>query len=214
MASLSPAMMLGTCAVAASAVCGGALLTGAIQTPAGLTLAAPAGPRPLSYPQAARLAKQASFGPSAPLVNQIVAAGLEPWLDAQFAARESTYADLAALAVPRNYCKDKTGTEAAICNRDYFSATPLQMRFYADAVTKEDQLRQRVAWSLSELIVASDVQVHSTAGLATFNQIFLDNAFGNYRDILKAVTLNPGMGDYLNLVDSNRTAPSENYGIR
>ncbi|MGH1557275.1 DUF1800 family protein [Caulobacter segnis] len=67
----------------------------------------------------------------------------------------------------------------------------------ADAVLRQarignnDQLRQRVAFALSQIVVASAVDVGNTAGLATFNQILLSNAFGNYRDILKAVTLNP-----------------------
>ena len=210
MGSISPVVALGACAIAAGAVCGGALLTGAVKAPEALTLSAPAEP-PLSYPQAVRLAKQATFGPSAPLVVHMVATGLSPWLDEQFAATGSSYADLARLTVPRNYCKGKTGAERTACNRDYLSATPVAMRFYADAANRDDQLRQRVAWALSQLLVASDVQVHTTAGVAALNQIFLDNAFGNYRDILKAVTLNPYMGDYLDLADSNRTAPSENY---
>jgi hypothetical protein len=43
------------------------------------------------------------------------------------------------------------------------------------------------------------------------NQIFLDNAFGNYRDILKGVTLSAYMGDYLDMANSTKTAPNENY---
>jgi uncharacterized protein (DUF1800 family) len=87
----------------------------------------------------------------------------------------------------------------------------MQMRFYATPSARDDQLRQRVAFALSQIVVASEVEVHNTAGLATFNQILLSNAFGNYRDILKAVTLNAIMGDYLDMADSNKTQPNENY---
>ena len=52
--------------------------------------------------------------------------------------------------------------------------------------------------------MASDLEVHTTAGLATYNQILLNGAFGNYRDIL-AATLNPFMGNFLDMVDSNKT---------
>jgi uncharacterized protein (DUF1800 family) len=211
MVSISPAGALAACAVAATAICGAGVLTGVVQAPAGVTLFAPAAQAPLGWPEAVRLAKQASFGPTVPLVVHLVDTGVEGWLNEQFAAKSSTYADLAALTVPRNYCAAKTGTELSNCYRDYFTAAPVAMRFYANAATKDDQLRQRVAWALSQLLVASEVQVHSTAGVAAFNQILLDNAFGNYRDILKAVTLNPYMGEYLNLADSNRTAPNENY---
>ncbi|WP_395444163.1 DUF1800 family protein [Caulobacter sp. UC70_42] len=85
------------------------------------------------------------------------------------------------------------------------------MRFYANAISNDDQLRQRVAFALSQIIVASDLEVHTTAGLAAFNQILLDGAFGNYRDTLKAVTLNPYMGDFLDMADSDKSQPNENY---
>jgi hypothetical protein len=47
------------------------------------------------------------------------------------------------------------------------------MRFYSNAIGNDDQLRQRVAFALSQIVVASDLEVHTTAGLATFNQILL-----------------------------------------
>ena len=165
----------------------------------------------LTAPDAVRLAKQASFGPTKELVDRIQTAKLSGWLEEQFAATGSSYADLTQRTGVVNRCNALTGQDATNCNRDYRSATPVQMRFYADAMTQPDQLRQRVAYALSQLLVASDVEVNSTAGTATLQQIFLDNAFGNYRDILKAVTLNPYMGDYLDMANSSRTAPNENY---
>ncbi|HWT52715.1 MAG TPA: DUF1800 domain-containing protein [Caulobacter sp.] len=162
--------------------------------------------------EAARLAKQASFGPTPALINAIVAKkSVAAWLDEQFTLSSSSYADLAAKPVPGNYCSSLTGVDLTNCNRNNFSATPVQMRFYADAIGKDDQLRQRVAFALSQIVVASEVDVHQTAGLATFQQILLSNAFGNYRDILKMVTLNPYMGDYLDMADSNKSQPNENY---
>ena len=160
---------------------------------------------------AVRLAKQASFGPTATLANHITALGTAAWLDEQFAASGSNYADLAARVVAKSNCGGLTGTAQSTCNRDNFSSFPVAMEFYTHAALNNDQLRQRVAFALSQLIVASDFEVHTTAGLAVFNQIFLDNAFGNYRDILRQATLNPYMGSYLNLADSSKVAPNENY---
>ncbi len=165
----------------------------------------------MSAPDAVRLAKQASFGPNQALVDHIIAVNINAWLEEQFAATGSTYSDLATRVAARNYCNLMTGTAATICNRDYMSSTPLAMRFYSDAMQQPDQLRQRVAFALSQILVASDVEVHSTAGQAAMNQIFLDNAFGNYREILKAVTLSGYMGDYLDMANSSKSAPSENY---
>ncbi len=165
----------------------------------------------MSAPDAVRLAKQASFGPNQALVDHIIAVNINAWLEEQFAATGSTYSDLATRVAARNYCNLMTGTAATICNRDYMSSTPLAMRFYSDAMQQPDQLRQRVAFALSQILVASDVEVHSTAGQAAMNQIFLDNAFGNYREILKAVTLSGYMGDYLDMANSSKSAPNENY---
>jgi uncharacterized protein (DUF1800 family) len=161
---------------------------------------------------AVRLAKQGSFGPTSTLISHIVALGSAgAWLDEQLAASGSTYADLSARVVATTYCSSMAASAQSVCNRDYMSSTPVAMEFYSHAAQNSDQLRQRVAFALSQLIVASDVEVHSTAGLAAFNQILLDNAFGNYHDILKAVTLNPYMGDYLNMANSSKSAPNENY---
>jgi uncharacterized protein (DUF1800 family) len=165
----------------------------------------------MSEPDAVRLAKQASFGPTKPLVDQIVGAGLNGWLDQQLAATGSSYSDLTTRVAPRDQCNLLTGAAAAACNRDFMSSIPVAMRFYSNAMQRPDQLRQRVAFVLSQILVASDVEVRSTAGQATLNQIFIDNAFGNYRDILLAVTQNPYMGDYLDMANSSRTAPNENY---
>jgi uncharacterized protein (DUF1800 family) len=178
----------------------------------------PTGPVPTPVPvvvvttgDAVRLAKQASFGPTQALADHIAALGTSAWLDEQFAASGSTYSDLVSRAVANNYCNLVAKDQQTVCNRDNLSSFPVATEFYTHAVQNNDQLRQRVAFALSQIIVASDFEVHTTAGLAVFNQIFLDNAFGNYRTILRAVTLNPYMGAYLNMVDSQKAAPNENY---
>lgn len=155
---------------------------------------------------ALRLARQASFGPTRDLLQQIGKLGTAGWVDQQLAARGSTYADL---AVARR--TDACDTAGQTCATNTYSRVPVAMRFYTDAITAPDQLRQRVAFALSQMIVASEEPVRTTAGIATYNQIFLDNAFGNYRTILKTVTLNPYMGAYLNMGDNSAAAPSENY---
>ena len=165
----------------------------------------------LTAPDAVRLAKQATFGPNQALVGHMTTESASAWLDEQFGLTGSTYADLAQRVVPTTFCNSDAGMATPNCGRDYRTALPVQMRFYADAVNNPDQLRQRVAFALSQLTVASATLVHTTAGTAALNQIFLDNAFGNYRDILKAVTLNPFMGSYLNMADSQAAAPNENY---
>jgi len=176
---------------------------------AGGVVAAPSPtPTPVVFTDgdAARLAKQASFGPTPDLVARIKSLGATAWVDEQLAASSSTYADL-AVEVRRDFC----AANDTVCSRAHFSRTPVAMRFYANAVAGSDQLRQRTAFALGQMVVASEAEVNSTAGIAAFNQIFLANAFGNYRDILAQVTMLGYMGDYLDMADSNKSGPSENY---
>jgi len=201
-----------TAIVAATAIAigtGGANTGAATSVATSTSLSAEAALQP---EEAARFAKQASFGPTPELISAIVAKkSIAAWLNEQFALSDSTYVDIAAKAVPGDFCSGLTGTPYNNCYRENFQATPVQMRFYSNALAKNDQLRQRVAFALSQVIVTSDLSSHTTAGLATFDQVLLSKTFGNYRDILKEVTLNAYMGHYLSLADSSKTQPNENY---
>src|SRR6202050_425299 len=94
---------------------------------------------------------------------------------------------------------------------------PVQSAFFANAVTGQDQLRQRVAFALSQIwIVSAQSGVPNAYAYPPYWRIFRDNAFGNYRDLIKAVSLSPAMGRYLNMANNNKpntkagTVPNEN----
>ncbi|MBB3474131.1 DUF1800 family protein [Sphingomonas sp. BK345] len=159
-------------------------------------------------PDVVRFAKQATFGPTPDSISRIAALGFKGWLDEQFAMHGASYNDL-IVWVPINYCK--TNTDNPKCWEFNFSRYPTASRFYADAVLAPDQLRQRVAFALSQILVVSAGQVKNGAGLASYQQMLLDNAFGNYRDVLQKVTMHGYMGAYLNMANSAKGAPSENY---
>jgi uncharacterized protein (DUF1800 family) len=90
-------------------------------------------------------------------------------------------------------------------------------RVLSETVNGPDQLRQRVAFILSQIWVVSQVTVRPAYAFPPYWRIFRDNAFQNYRDIVKAVTLSPAMGRYLNMANNNKanaakgTAANENY---
>jgi hypothetical protein len=68
----------------------------------------------------------------------------------------------------------------------------------------EDQLRQRVAWGLSQILVIGDGAGElffpdHTEVWAAFYDIFLTHAFGNYRDVMREVSASPLMGTYLTM---------------
>jgi len=151
---------------------------------------------------AARLLDQATWGPTPASIQQLQGLGINAWLQSQFSAPVSDLPDQ-----PQLDSAGKTNTDL----------TPVQSAFFQNTLTGQDQLRQRVAFALSEIWVASAVSVRPAYAFPPYWRIFRDNAFGNYRDIIKAVTLSPAMGNYLNMANNNKantkkgTAANENY---
>jgi uncharacterized protein (DUF1800 family) len=168
----------------------------------------------LAYADAVRLLEQSTFGPNDALVAHVMQVGTQAFLNEQYAASPSTYPVLKYVPAGQQatYCPaDPDPT----CARDYYSLFLLQNAFFTNALNGPDQLRQRVAFGLSQILVTSGLTVDVAYGMANYQQIFLDNAFGNYEDILTRVTLSPVMGDYLNMVNNDKPAkgvnPNENY---
>lgn len=92
----------------------------------------------------------------------------------------------------------------------------VQERMMANALTGPDQLRQRVAWALHKIWVVSAAEISSTPGIVTYHRLLLRDAFGNYRDLMRDLALNPAMGRYLNMLNNRSQAvtgvpPNENF---
>ena len=151
---------------------------------------------------AARFLDQATWGPTPSSIAQLQQTGIANWLAAQFASNTSDLPDQPILA-----------SDGKI-NRNL---APVQAAFFRNAVNGADQLRQRVAFALSEIWVVSAVSTRYAYAFPPYWRLFRDNAFGNYRDIMKAVTLSPAMGNYLNMANNNKgnaakgTSANENY---
>src|ERR1700743_1381913 len=151
---------------------------------------------------AARFLHPATWGSTPASVAQLQQTGISGWLNAQFALNVSDLPDQPVLAAN------------GLSNT---SLAPVQSAFFANAVTGADQLRQRIAFALSEIFVVSSATVTPAYAFPPYWRIFRDNAFGNYRDIIKAITLNPAMGSYLTMANNYKasnllgTAPNENY---
>src|SRR5262249_33982983 len=91
--------------------------------------------------------------------------------------------------------------------------------WWQQSVTAPDQLRQRVAFALSQIMVVSENGTlnNNPVVLSSYYDVLLNNSFGNFRDLLKAVTLSPAMGLYLDMRFNDKgnlaagTHPNENY---
>ncbi len=187
-------------------------------TPGGADAAPPAATAapPMSQRDAVRLAAQASFGASEALVTQMRTQSAAAWVQAQLQLPQaSRYTSGGTNAIHTDtsgvgFC-DQAANKGDNCWRDAFSSQPLLWDFYRNALTQPDQLRQRVAFALQQILVVSNLEVEGTYGLRRYQNALLDNALGNYRDVLRAVALSPVMGDYLNGVNNDKAAPNENF---
>ncbi len=158
----------------------------------------------ISQQAASKFLIQASFGPTTADIETLSDLGYEAWLNQQFAlpiTKHLSYVD----------------SLVDIGGREYVAA------WLATSTKADDQVRQRVAFALSELWVVSrhglDFSNNEEAarGLTNYYDILLEHSFGNYRELMTAVTLSPIMGDYLSMrgnqkADSSRNIrPDENY---
>ncbi len=196
--------------------------------PPGFIPPAPSGwtlPGAVSPEDAARLLAQGTFGPSHAEIQRVQSMGIEPWLNDQIDLPPTLHVDHLQWAMTLlgdgfyDFGQDVMGAP---------SVTPRTPRvddrmytWWTHAMEAPDQLRQRVAFALSEIFVVSDrspaLQQYPMA-VANYYDIMVRNAFGNYRDIMEEVSLSPMMGIYLTIVRSSKAnpelglLPDENYG--
>ncbi|HEX9961700.1 MAG TPA: DUF1800 domain-containing protein [Pyrinomonadaceae bacterium] len=173
-----------------------------------------------------RFMEQATFGPKASVESRLRRIGYSPWIveqmeekrDASGAIRYSTlpYPDIPLMptAAPAN-CDGNPNNGAdvpATCFRDRYSMFLLQNWFYREALYGEDQqLRRRAAWALSQIWVVGGRETMQSGRMLAYLKTLDKHAFGNYRNLMEDMTLNPAMGNYLDMAISTRQSPNENY---
>jgi uncharacterized protein (DUF1800 family) len=175
----------------------------------------------MTVSDAARLLEQATFGPTPSEVQRVAALGFNAYMQEQLAMPATGYSGFTFVphTAPTN-CKsnpnDPTGS-ASICARDNYSLFHVQRQFFENALNGPDQLRQRVAFALSQIFVVSGTEIYEAYGMAAYQNMLLNDAFVNYRQLLEDVTLSPVMGNYLNMARNAKynpatgTPPNENY---
>ena len=151
-----------------------------------------AAPPPVTpaYTSAARLLEQAAFGPTPQAITDVMQKGVDTWLDEQFTMPETP------IAIPPGMGEIAQQTLSRL-------------------TTAPDQLRQRTAWALGGIIVISASKNVYPNEYAPYLQLLSKHSFGNYRNLLKDITLSPQMGKYLDLANSNKPGigggANENY---
>ncbi|MGE3927625.1 MAG: DUF1800 family protein, partial [Lautropia sp.] len=154
---------------------------------------------------ASRFLTQATYGPTGAEIDRVMAADFDGWLEQEFAKPYSQ--------THLGYWRERIAAQPGGGNTEW-----LYYSFWRNALSADDPLRQRVAFALSQIFVVSlnDMNVSQyPRGVASYFDTLGSHAFGNFRDLIEAVSLHPMMGLYLshlrNRGDDGRV-PDENYG--
>jgi uncharacterized protein (DUF1800 family) len=177
-----------------------------------------------------RFLEQATFGPTQALDSRIRRIGLRTWLNGQLATQYpdpsgncTSYPNVSdPLAYPCQPLKTENVGGDALCDngvddvpptcyRDTYSMYQPQTWFFRQAYYGDAQLRHRVSWALSQIWVTSGNDIQQGRYEVEYHKVLSNNAFGNYRTMMRQMTLNPAMGEYLSMVLSTRNNPNENY---
>ena len=156
-------------------------------------------PTNVSAYAAARFLEQASWGPTPQSVQEVQRLGMAGWIDQQFKAP-------ASIAVAPNYVIDYDNDNRAASDKAwaFFPRT-----FYDFALGGSDQLRQRVSWALYNFIVVGNIG-YAYGKVEYFNTL-QRGSLGTFPDLIRNVSLNPLMGEFLNNNQNKANRPNENY---
>ena len=141
---------------------------------------------------ASRFLEQATWGPTPGTILQAQQIGLQAYLNQQFVEPVSTYKTPGA-------------------NDDL---TFVQKQFFVNAMKGPDQLRQRVSFALSQIMVISAFKIGDPTAFSLWMNMLQKDAFGNFSTLLTDVTLSPSMGYYLDMGNNDgcgSCSPNENY---
>lgn len=162
---------------------------------------------PWNRDESARFLIQATYGPTRSEVDRLAQIGYNAWLAEQMTLPTTRHLPLVDARIQTQGVDNIWEGER---HEEWFRV----------AMTANDQLRQRVAFALSQLLVVSarsGALEGNPTTLADYYDVLARNAFGNYRTLLQEVTLHPAMGQYLSMF-KNRKAnqsgtirPDENY---
>lgn len=179
-------------------------------------------PAAVAGSDAIRFLEQATWGPTDADIAHLRSVGIQSYLNEQFNTPPAFVDNSQSPPNPplssnypltTLYPVNQPSPCDATCVRDNYTLYPLHVQFMTSALSRPDQLRQRVAWALHKFIVVAgrDMNNNEASWYAPYLQTIDRNALGNFRTLLKDITLNPGMGRYLDMAGNSRVAPNENY---
>jgi len=176
---------------------------------------------PVTPEDAVRFLDQATFGATDGDVHHLSQIGYQTWLNEQFNIPQTQRGPQVEQALILN--NPPCATSDLKCNTALFLQNNqdeiyVENAFWQQALVANDELRQRVQYALSEQFVISGTTPavqNMPRGEAAYYDMLGADAFGNFRQLLQDVTLNPMMGQFLSMLQNDKgdanTDPDENY---
>jgi uncharacterized protein (DUF1800 family) len=167
--------------------------------------------KPATRNEAMRFLTQATFGPKDSDVDRLMAIGYAAWIDEQLALPATSH---------RGFVETRDAEIKAAAPTSAAGQDQIFESFWKQALTGQDQLRQRTAFALSQIFVismADDNVVGNTRAVAAWMDMLGDKGLGNYRELLESVSRHPMMGIYLSHLRNQKAdvargrVPDENY---
>ncbi len=167
--------------------------------------------RPQSDTEAARFGLRAGLSISPGDIQEMRSVGYERWLDDEMSA---------AIERTAEQFLSQQGFEQINDDQWFFRSDPADYMIWNQLLQGGNSVRKRAALALSEFFVVSvnNINIWPSSSIGAYWDILLNNAFGNFRDILEGVTLNAAMGVFLNTLGNQKAdpntgrVPDENYG--
>ncbi len=170
---------------------------------------------------ASRFLAQATFGATDADIRSLTKTGFDAWLTQQFAAPATLHEPRVeqSLMIHNPPCAANDVTcNAALFMQNNTNESFVQQSFWHQAIDGSDQLRQRMVFTLTEIMVIASTNgdvANNPRGMANYYDVLGADTFGNFRQLLEDVTRNPMMGKFLSMLgndkgDANRD-PDENY---
>ncbi|MDH3993813.1 MAG: DUF1800 domain-containing protein, partial [Gammaproteobacteria bacterium] len=204
--------------------CGGGGGSGSVTTGDAPPAAPPPAPAPAPAPapepialtptEASRFLSQATFGPNSDAIDALVDSGLEDWLTDELEKPATLHLEYVLSRFPAdgNFFDEQGNPLPQIV----YTASD---SFWEKSITADDQLRQRMAFALSQILVVSSQSdlFRAPQTLAAYMDVLTEGAFGNFRDLIENVTYSPAMAVYLTYMRNEKADPSsgrvpdENY---
>ncbi len=145
--------------------------------------------------EAYRFLARATFGGSKSEIASLTGRDAADWLSSEF-SKSVSLTTPALLALPR----DSDGN---------IPSRRINTLYWDHIIGSNDQLRQRMAFALSQILVYSDAANSDQPMRAYYQDVLIQNAFGNYRDLLEEVTYSPAMGEWLTYRGNRKGDPSK-----